>query len=63
MAPTYRAMRPSSWEITLGMTPEEESLIEQAEAKVVSLGATSLHADYCVVIVNRILDTGMVADR
>ncbi|MBN1235143.1 MAG: tRNA (pseudouridine(54)-N(1))-methyltransferase TrmY, partial [Methanotrichaceae archaeon] len=35
-----------------GMTPEEESLIEQAGARVVSLGPTSLHADHCIVLIN-----------
>jgi len=40
-----------------GMTPDEESLIEQAGAKVVSLGPTSLHADHCVVLINWLLDT------
>jgi tRNA (pseudouridine54-N1)-methyltransferase len=40
-----------------GMTPEEESLIEQAGAKVVSLGSTSLHADHCIVLINWLLDT------
>jgi tRNA (pseudouridine54-N1)-methyltransferase len=40
-----------------GMTPEEEALIEQAGAKVVSLGPTSLHADHCIVLLNWLLDT------
>jgi tRNA (pseudouridine54-N1)-methyltransferase len=40
-----------------GMTPDEEVLIEQAGAKVVSLGPTSLHADHCVVLINWLLDT------
>ncbi len=40
-----------------GMTPEEESLIDQAGAKVVSLGPTSLHADHCIVLLNWLLDT------
>ncbi|MDD1748843.1 MAG: tRNA (pseudouridine(54)-N(1))-methyltransferase TrmY [Methanothrix sp.] len=39
-----------------GMTPEEECLIEQAGAKVVSLGSTSLHADHCIVLINWLLD-------
>jgi tRNA (pseudouridine54-N1)-methyltransferase len=42
------------------MTPEEESLIEQAGAKVVSLGPTSLHADHCIVILNWLLDTNVL---
>ncbi|MCK9441547.1 MAG: tRNA (pseudouridine(54)-N(1))-methyltransferase TrmY [Methanothrix sp.] len=43
-----------------GMTPEEESLIEQAGARVVSLGSTSLHADHCVVLLNWLLDTNVL---
>lgn len=43
-----------------GMTPEEESLIEQAGARVVSLGQTSLHADHCVVLLNWLLDTNVL---
>ena len=39
-----------------GMTPEEEALLEQAGARVVSLGPTSLHADHCIVITNWMLD-------
>ena len=42
-----------------GMTAEEEALIEQAGAKVVSLGATSLHADHCIVLLNWFLDTNV----
>jgi tRNA (pseudouridine54-N1)-methyltransferase len=42
-----------------GMTPEEEALIEQTGAKVVSLGATSLHADHCIVLLNWLLDTNV----
>jgi tRNA (pseudouridine54-N1)-methyltransferase len=42
------------------MTLEEESLIEQAGAKVVSLGQTSLHADHCIVILNWLLDTNVL---
>ncbi len=39
-----------------GMTAEEEALIEQAGARIVSLGPTSLHADHCVVLINWLLD-------
>lgn len=39
-----------------GMTAEEESLIEGAGARIVSLGATSMHADHCIVILNWQLD-------
>jgi tRNA (pseudouridine54-N1)-methyltransferase len=42
-----------------GMTPEEEALIEQAGAKVVSLGPTSLHADHCIVLLNWLCDTNL----
>jgi tRNA (pseudouridine54-N1)-methyltransferase len=42
-----------------GMTPDEESLIEQAGAKVVPLGPTSLHADHCIVLLNWFLDTNV----
>jgi tRNA (pseudouridine54-N1)-methyltransferase len=45
-----------------GMTPEEESLIEQAGATVISVGPTSLHADHCIVLVNWALDTGAIGD-
>ncbi len=43
-----------------GMTPEEEALIEQAGARVVSLGATSLHADHCIVLINWFLDNSIL---
>lgn len=46
-----------------GMTPEEESMILQAGARVVSVGPTSLHADHCIVLINWALDTGIVGDR
>lgn len=45
-----------------GMTPEEESHIEQAGATVISVGPTSLHADHCIVLVNWALDTGIIGD-
>lgn len=47
----------------LGMTPEEETQILQAGAEVVSLGPASLHADHCIVLVNWMLDTGMIGDQ
>jgi tRNA (pseudouridine54-N1)-methyltransferase len=43
----------------MGMTPEEEMLIEEAEAKVVSLGQTSLHADHCIVLINWLCDNNL----
>jgi tRNA (pseudouridine54-N1)-methyltransferase len=45
-----------------GMTPEEESMILQAGATVVSVGPTSLHADHCIVLVNWALDAGIIGD-
>jgi tRNA (pseudouridine54-N1)-methyltransferase len=42
-----------------GMAPEEEALLEQAGAKIVSLGPTSLHADHCIVLLNWLLDTNV----
>ena len=39
------------------MTPEEEGLIDQAGAGIISLGETSLHADHCIVLLNWILDS------
>jgi tRNA (pseudouridine54-N1)-methyltransferase len=40
-----------------GMTPEEETMISEAGAEVVSLGPTSLHADHCIVLLNWFMDT------
>jgi tRNA (pseudouridine54-N1)-methyltransferase len=40
-----------------GMTPEEEIMITEAGAEVISLGPTSLHADHCIVLINWFLDT------
>ena len=47
----------------LGMTPEEETQILQAGAEVVSIGPASLHADHCIVLVNWMLDTGIIGDQ
>ena len=47
----------------LGMTPEEETQILQAGAEVISIGPASLHADHCIVLVNWMLDTGMIGDQ
>jgi tRNA pseudouridine-54 N-methylase len=41
------------------MTAEEERLIEQARARTVSLEQTRLHAEHCIVLLNRILDTNV----
>jgi tRNA (pseudouridine54-N1)-methyltransferase len=46
-----------------GMTQEEETLIDLAGAKMISLGPTSLHADHCIVIVNWMLDACTIGDR
>ena len=40
----------------MGMTSDEEALLEQGGAKVVSIGPASLHADHCIVLVNWMLD-------
>ncbi len=45
-----------------GMTCEEEGLIDQAGATIVSVGPTSLHADHCIVLVNWALDIGIIGD-
>lgn len=47
----------------LGMTPEEETKILQAGAEVVSLGPASLHADHCIVLVNWMLDRGVIGEQ
>ena len=47
----------------LGMTPEEETQILQAGAEVISIGPACLHADHCIVLVNWMLDTGMLGDQ
>jgi tRNA (pseudouridine54-N1)-methyltransferase len=44
----------------MGMTPEEEGLIGKAGAITISIGQISLHADHCIVIVNWLLDTGII---
>jgi tRNA (pseudouridine54-N1)-methyltransferase len=46
----------------MGMTPEEESLIEKAGAVTISVGPISLHADHCIVLINWFLDTGIIGD-
>jgi len=47
----------------VGMTEEEEMLIEQAEAKTISLGPTSLHADHCIVLLNWLCDNNPFIPR
>lgn len=47
----------------LGMTPEEETKILQAGAEVVSIGPSSLHADHCIVLVNWMMDTGVIGEQ
>lgn len=46
----------------MGMTPEEENMIKEAGAEVVSVGPISLHADHCIVLINWMLDTGIIGD-
>jgi tRNA (pseudouridine54-N1)-methyltransferase len=46
----------------LGMTPDEETLIEQDGAEMVSIGPASLHADHCIVLLNWMLDAGIIGD-
>ncbi|KCZ72920.1 putative SAM-dependent RNA methyltransferase [Candidatus Methanoperedens nitroreducens] len=40
----------------LGLTDEEEKLIEGCEHKIVSVGPLSLHADHCIVILHNEMD-------
>ena len=40
-----------------GMTSEEETMISEAGAEVISLGPTSLHADHCIVLMNWFMDS------
>lgn len=40
----------------VGMMPEEESLIAQSGAEIISVGPMSLHADHCIVLLNNELD-------
>ena len=47
----------------MGMNPDEEFMIEQICAKVVSLGPISLHADHCIVLINWMLDTGLIGEK
>jgi tRNA (pseudouridine54-N1)-methyltransferase len=39
------------------MTPEEEALLMDAGARLLSVGQVSLHADHCIVILNWMLDS------
>ena len=40
----------------VGMAPEEESLLKETGAEIISLGLVSLHSDHCIVIINNELD-------
>lgn len=42
----------------MGMTGEEEALLGECGAKVVSVGPRALHADQCIVVVNNEMDRG-----
>jgi tRNA (pseudouridine54-N1)-methyltransferase len=44
----------------MGMLPEEELLVEEAGAEIVSVGPVSLHADHCIVLLNWLMDTGSI---
>ena len=39
-----------------GMTPEEETVIQDSDAKTISVGPISLHADHCIILVNNEID-------
>ncbi len=39
-----------------GMTPEEETVIQDSDAKTINVGPISLHADHCIILVNNEMD-------
>ena len=39
-----------------GMTPEEETVILDSDAKTINVGPISLHADHCIILVNNEID-------
>ncbi len=39
-----------------GMTPEEETVIQDLDAKTINVGPISLHADHCIILVNNEID-------
>jgi len=39
-----------------GMTPEEETVIQDSNAKTINVGPKSLHADHCIILVNNEMD-------
>ena len=39
-----------------GMTPGEETVIQGLDAKTISVGPISLHADHCIILVNNEID-------
>ena len=39
-----------------GMTPEEETVILDLDAKTINVGPVSLHADHCIILVNNEID-------
>jgi len=39
-----------------GMTPEEETVILDLDAKTITVGPISLHADHCIILVNNEMD-------
>ncbi|HII06383.1 MAG TPA: tRNA (pseudouridine(54)-N(1))-methyltransferase TrmY, partial [Methanotrichaceae archaeon] len=40
----------------IGIGEEDETFLEGLDAKIVSVGPTSLHADHCIVLINNELD-------
>ncbi len=40
----------------MGMTEEEEKIIEGSEHEIISVGPLSLHADHCIVLLNNEMD-------
>jgi len=44
-----------------GMTPEEETVIQDSDAKTINVGPKSLHADHCIILVNNEMDRTVCA--
>jgi tRNA (pseudouridine54-N1)-methyltransferase len=40
----------------IGVSQDDESLLEDLSSKVISVGPISLHADHCIVLINNELD-------
>ena len=39
-----------------GMTPVEETVIQDSDSKTINVGPRSLHADHCIILVNNEMD-------